>query len=201
MKKSRYTEEQITYALRQAEAGTPVGDVCRQMGIAEATFYVWKKKYANLGRDRAAQDEATRGRERAAQASGGRSDTGSAHPAGGAPKKSLKPARRREIAPLDPRAVPGEREARVSAGAAAARSTWYLRSQAKDQTPLRMRIREIAYARPIRLPAHPRHAAPGRLAGRTASACIGCIGSKGCRCACACDGASGSACIAARSRR
>ena len=49
MKKSRFTEEQITFALRQAESGMPVADVCRQIGIAEATFYVWKKKYANLG--------------------------------------------------------------------------------------------------------------------------------------------------------
>lgn len=49
MKKSRFTEEQITYALRQADAGMPVSDVCRQMGIAEATYYVWRKKYANLG--------------------------------------------------------------------------------------------------------------------------------------------------------
>ena len=48
MKKSRFTEEQITFALRQVEAGTPVADVCRQMGISEATFYVWKKKYGNL---------------------------------------------------------------------------------------------------------------------------------------------------------
>jgi len=49
MKKSRYSEEQVAYALRQAEAGTQVADVCRQLGISEATFYLWKKKYAHLG--------------------------------------------------------------------------------------------------------------------------------------------------------
>jgi putative transposase len=49
MKKSRFTEEQITYALRQAESGTPVADVCRQLGVSEASFYVWKKKYGKLG--------------------------------------------------------------------------------------------------------------------------------------------------------
>ena len=49
MKRSRYSDEQIAYALRQAESGTAVANVCRQMGISEATFYVWKKKYANLG--------------------------------------------------------------------------------------------------------------------------------------------------------
>ena len=49
MKKLRFTEEQITYALRQAESGTPVPDVCRQMGCSEASFYVWKKRYGNLG--------------------------------------------------------------------------------------------------------------------------------------------------------
>jgi putative transposase len=49
LKKSRYTEEQIAYVLRQAESGTPVADVCRSIGVSEATFYVWKKKYASLG--------------------------------------------------------------------------------------------------------------------------------------------------------
>ena len=49
MKRSRYSDEQIAYVLRQTEGGTPVADVCRQIGISEATFYIWKKKYANLG--------------------------------------------------------------------------------------------------------------------------------------------------------
>ena len=49
MKRSRYSDEQIVYALRQAESVTAVADVCRQLGIAEATYYVWKKKYGHLG--------------------------------------------------------------------------------------------------------------------------------------------------------
>ena len=49
MKRSRYSDEQIGYALRQADTGTAVADVCRQLGISDVTFDVWKKKYANLG--------------------------------------------------------------------------------------------------------------------------------------------------------
>ena len=49
MKKSKFSEEQIAYILRQVEKGTPVADVCRQMGVSEATCYVWKKGYAHLG--------------------------------------------------------------------------------------------------------------------------------------------------------
>jgi hypothetical protein len=49
MKKSKFTEEQIAFALRQAESGTRVAEVCRKMGIAEQTFFRWKKKYGGLG--------------------------------------------------------------------------------------------------------------------------------------------------------
>lgn len=49
MKTKRYTEAQIAFALRQAESGTPVGEIVRKMGISEATFYRWKEKYAGLG--------------------------------------------------------------------------------------------------------------------------------------------------------
>ena len=49
MKKSKYTEAQIAFTLRQAESGTKVEEICRKLGIAEATFYNWKKKYGGLG--------------------------------------------------------------------------------------------------------------------------------------------------------
>lgn len=49
MKKKRYTEEQIAFALRQAETGTPVREVVRKMGISEQTFYRWKKTYGGMG--------------------------------------------------------------------------------------------------------------------------------------------------------
>jgi putative transposase len=49
MKKSRYSEEQVAYTLRLVESDTPVADVFCQMGIAEATFYLSKKKFGGLG--------------------------------------------------------------------------------------------------------------------------------------------------------
>ena len=49
MKRSKFSEEQVVYAMRQVEAGSPVGDICRQLGVSEATFYTWKKKYAHVG--------------------------------------------------------------------------------------------------------------------------------------------------------
>jgi len=47
--KKGHSEEQILRALRQAEGGTRVADICREHGISEATYYIWKKKYSGLG--------------------------------------------------------------------------------------------------------------------------------------------------------
>jgi len=49
VKRSKYTEEQIAFALKQAELGTSVEEVCRKLGISDATFYNWRKKYGGLG--------------------------------------------------------------------------------------------------------------------------------------------------------
>jgi len=49
VKKSRFTEEQIAFALRQHEGGTAIGEIVRKLGITEQTFYRWKKKYGGLG--------------------------------------------------------------------------------------------------------------------------------------------------------
>jgi len=49
MKKSKFTEEQIAFALHQADTGTSVDEVCRKIGISQATFYAWKKKYGGMG--------------------------------------------------------------------------------------------------------------------------------------------------------
>lgn len=49
MKKSRFTNEQIAFALRQADSGTPIEEVCRKLGVSQQTFYRWKKKFAGMG--------------------------------------------------------------------------------------------------------------------------------------------------------
>lgn len=48
MKKSQFTEEQIVFALKQAELGTSVPEVCRKLGISYVTFYTWRKKYGGV---------------------------------------------------------------------------------------------------------------------------------------------------------
>lgn len=48
-KKSKFTDEQIAYAVQQADAGLPVADICRKLGVSEATFFRWKQKYGQMG--------------------------------------------------------------------------------------------------------------------------------------------------------
>ena len=49
MKQKRYTDEHIAFALRQAEGGTAVAEICRKLGVSEPTFYRWKKQFAGMG--------------------------------------------------------------------------------------------------------------------------------------------------------
>ena len=49
MKRKRYSDEQIAFALRQADSGTAVEEICRKLGVSEATFYRWKKQFAGMG--------------------------------------------------------------------------------------------------------------------------------------------------------
>jgi putative transposase len=49
MKKSKFTEDQIVFAIKQFETGTRVDEISRQMGISQATFFNWKKKYGSMG--------------------------------------------------------------------------------------------------------------------------------------------------------
>ncbi|MDB5742466.1 MAG: family transposase [Polaromonas sp.] len=98
MKRSRFSEEQIAYAPRLAESGTPVVDVCRQIGVSEATYYTWKKKFGDLGvselkRLRMLEDENARQKTHR-----GRPDARQVDPVGGGTKKALKAVKRRELA-------------------------------------------------------------------------------------------------------
>lgn len=96
MKKSRFTEEQIVFALKQAELGTSVPDVCRKLGILDATFYTWRKKYGGIS-PYGAEAYAAAGRGKpAAEEAGCRSESRQGHAAGRAGKKELTLARLRE---------------------------------------------------------------------------------------------------------
>ena len=115
MKKSKFTEQQIAFARQQAESGTKVAEVCRKMGISEATFYRWKQLYGGLMPSEVKKLRPARGRERAATQSGCRSDARQRDAAGGHPPQTMTPARGREMIDfvrkafwrVDPQGVPG----------------------------------------------------------------------------------------------
>lgn len=48
MRRSKFSEEQIAFALKQAELGVPINEICRRLGVSEQTFYRWKSKYGGM---------------------------------------------------------------------------------------------------------------------------------------------------------
>jgi putative transposase len=69
VKKSRFSDEQIAHVLRQAESGTPVAEIARKMGVSEATFYAWKKKFGTMGTAEIGELRQLRGETRSSNAS------------------------------------------------------------------------------------------------------------------------------------
>jgi putative transposase len=89
MRKSRFTDEQIIRALREVEAGRPVGDICRSMEVAEGTFYRWKKRFGDIGVTELRELRQLREENRKLKQLVADSQSGQANPTGGDLKKDL----------------------------------------------------------------------------------------------------------------
>ena len=146
MKKSRFTEEQISFALKQAETGTPVAEVLRRMGDLGADILPLEEALRRVGHWRAAASEAARGREPQAEAARRGPQPRQAHFAGRSVKKALRPDRRRELV-RRVQATHGVSERRSCVALGVERSTIRYRSTKTDQEPLRLRIRDLAKTR------------------------------------------------------
>ncbi len=146
MKRSRLTEQQIAFALQQAESGTPVGDVCRKMGISEQTFFRWKKRFGGLmpsevRRLRQTEGDNARLRRLVADLS---------------PNKEMlqEVIRKKALRPAQPRGSVDFMRVCVQVSnrlawevMKATRSTMYYKSRKAEQAALRKRIRKIAETR------------------------------------------------------
>ncbi|MGQ7301310.1 IS3 family transposase [Marinobacter nauticus] len=146
MKRSRYTEEQIAFALKQAELGTPVPEVCRKMGVSDATFYNWRKKYGGLGpselkRLKQLEEENHRLKKLVADLS---LDKAMLQDVVG--KKALRPPRKRQLV-ADLQARYGVNERQACAVLQFSRASCRYQSVARDSSALSMRIREITLTR------------------------------------------------------
>lgn len=146
MKKSRFTEEQIVFALKQAELGTSVPEVCRKLGISDATFYIWRKKYGGISPSelkhmRQLEEENLRLKKLVADLSLDKAMLQDV-----LAKKELTLARLREWV-RDLQARYGASERQVCFALQISRSSFRYRSVAADDSALRLRIREITEAR------------------------------------------------------
>ena len=90
-----FTKEQIAFALKQAELGTAVGEICRKMGIADATFYVCEEEVRRPGAIGAQAAAPVGKRKPQAETACGRLELGQGDAAGGGHKKTLKAAQKR----------------------------------------------------------------------------------------------------------
>ena len=136
MKRSKISEQQIAFILRQAEEGTGVEEVCRKAGISPQTYYRRRKKCGALMPWEMRRLEAAGGGESAPEASGGRSEPGQGDAARGGPKKALRPARRRELVD-DLQRTWQVSARRACAVLKAGRSSYHYRSRRASQAALR----------------------------------------------------------------
>ncbi|MCR4378313.1 MAG: IS3 family transposase [Rhodospirillales bacterium] len=146
MKKSKFSEGQIAFVLKQAEDGVTVGEVCRKAGISEATFYNWRKKYAGLmpsemKRLRQLEEENCKLKRIVADLSLDKAMLQDVIKA-----KALRPARRRELVD-DLRAVWQISIRRACGALNAERSSYHYKPRRDDQADLKQRIKEIAETR------------------------------------------------------
>ena len=145
MRRSRFTEQQIMAALWQAESGTPMVEICRKLGITEQTFYRWKRKFACMGvaelrRLREVEEENRRLKQLVAYLTLDKQMLQEAC------EKLLKPAQKRAVVQFF-RVGYQVSERRACRVAGVLRSSCCYRGQARDQAPLRQRLRELAAVR------------------------------------------------------
>ena len=98
MKLSRFTESQIINLLKQAEAGAPVPDLCREHGMSSATFYKWRAKYGGMDASMVSRMKELEDENRRLKKNGRRSTATSGRAQRGDAKKVVKPSQRREMA-------------------------------------------------------------------------------------------------------
>lgn len=145
MKRSKFTEEQIAFALRQFETGNRVEEVCLQMGISQATFFNWKKKFGGLGvselrRLRQLEEENSRFKNLVSDLSLDKQMLQDVI------KKAVRPQKKREpvMYLLDAHRVSARRACNALQLVRASR---FYRSHRRDYLLLTMRMRESAFTR------------------------------------------------------
>jgi putative transposase len=145
VKQKRFNVEQIVAVLKQAEAGVPLAELLRRVGVSQQTFYRWKKQYVSGSRPSSAAEAASR-REYSSEATGRRPDPRQSHAAGRFIKKIPGPSRCRQVVEYlhGSYRVSERRACRI---ARMNRATFRYRSYRDPRKELRMRIREIAQAR------------------------------------------------------